>query len=635
MDLKRYSFNVTVYLRNIRQFWPIWISYSLYCFITLPLKLLNGELDPQRYEFERQNGITALSLAEWQNDTFAGIVEYSIHPSSIFLFSCIGAIAVFSYLYQTRNAHMFHSLPITRESYFLTNCISGLSFMIIPQIAIFIISLFVCLAKQLSQTQMLLEWFLVICGMTFFAFALAVFTALLTGNAIFAVVFYLIINSIYILFYYAVNGAAYIMLYGISDQIPLLSKGMVLSPYFLFDLLASNAPNGWYETHPYDVFHYCDLFLSYIPGYCLAALCLYVIANKLYQKRHLETAGDITAFPIIKLFLRWSVSILGGGFCGYLVFSSLWGDMNSRNNHLAFLSTAIILGSLITFWGINYLFEKKILLCKKRWRELGLLLLLWIVSFSSLEMDFFGFETRIPAVDEIKSLTINDYITLDIATADYQKILDLHQQIIAAKDEVKSEKDVVSWGYLSIDYTLKNDNELHRSYAIPTDSTNPRFLKSIEMLEQICNNKTYYMDYIFGKQYKSLTPLGGDFVLYDTQQNQSLTNINEDGSKVIFTAIQKDISEGNFQIYLKAAERKMNTYQNILTFYYLPSSENQDAAIDSERLTLLTDTGQSPIMVNLTVDCIHTLNALRELNILTDDKQLLTEKECEDLGLAK
>lgn len=57
------------------------------------------------------------------------------------IFGLLSAMAVFSYLYNSRSVGLMHTLPLKREGLFLTNYLSGLSCFLLPNLAVFVLSL--------------------------------------------------------------------------------------------------------------------------------------------------------------------------------------------------------------------------------------------------------------------------------------------------------------------------------------------------------------------------------------------------------------------------------------------------------------------------------------------------------------
>ncbi len=63
-----------------------------------------------------------------------------------------------------------HCLSVEKELY-VTNVVSGFLFLIVPQILTFVITAFVCFARDISRLEYLLYWLLMTMGMSLFAYA--------------------------------------------------------------------------------------------------------------------------------------------------------------------------------------------------------------------------------------------------------------------------------------------------------------------------------------------------------------------------------------------------------------------------------------------------------------------------------
>ena len=123
-------FYPTLWKKNMARFWPVWALYGLVWLVALPLNLMTNY----------RGGGNWGGLDEGANH-FANytVLEYAGELSVILSvgFAILAAMAVFSYLYQSRSVGMLHALPVKREGLFLTNYLSGLSFLLLPAVAVF------------------------------------------------------------------------------------------------------------------------------------------------------------------------------------------------------------------------------------------------------------------------------------------------------------------------------------------------------------------------------------------------------------------------------------------------------------------------------------------------------------------
>lgn len=57
--------------------------------------------------------------------------------------------------YKTSCFNMMHALPVSRKELFVTNYLSGLLFLMIPQAISFLISIFVCLGRNITEKKII------------------------------------------------------------------------------------------------------------------------------------------------------------------------------------------------------------------------------------------------------------------------------------------------------------------------------------------------------------------------------------------------------------------------------------------------------------------------------------------------
>ena len=140
-------------------------------------------------------------------------------PSSagLFFFAVAAALAVFSYLYSAKSTNMMHALPVNRLELYVTNYLSGLIFLIVPEIITFFITVLVCLANQFTCIQYLFAALLAQAGVTFFAYSLAVFVAMFTGQAFAMPCYYVIVNYLYVGCMFIVAKVIETISYGIEN----------------------------------------------------------------------------------------------------------------------------------------------------------------------------------------------------------------------------------------------------------------------------------------------------------------------------------------------------------------------------------------------------------------------------------
>ena len=158
---KKGWFSPTLFWKNWTRFWPLAAGYGLIQFFLLPMSILSmmGYAGNRDGSMGTAISSVLLSAAEWAGPLGLG-------------FGCLGAMALFSYLMNSRSAGMIHALPIRREGLFLTNWLSGLSFFLLPNGVVCLIALAVEGAYGGLWLGLTLRWFVLHTVIAMFFFCL-------------------------------------------------------------------------------------------------------------------------------------------------------------------------------------------------------------------------------------------------------------------------------------------------------------------------------------------------------------------------------------------------------------------------------------------------------------------------------
>ena len=190
MKSKTSCFNRMIFKKNFTHYWPLWALYLGYLMLLMPVQI--WQLATNKWYYEDYDAVSRM----YEIVQYA--LETELSPFSIFLFSVVMALAVFSYLYSGKNANMMHALPVNRLELFVTNYLSGLSFLLVPEIIAFLVSVLVCLANGITCIQYLFIGLICQMGISFFAYSMAVFIAMFTGHAFAMPAYYYILNYLYV-----------------------------------------------------------------------------------------------------------------------------------------------------------------------------------------------------------------------------------------------------------------------------------------------------------------------------------------------------------------------------------------------------------------------------------------------------
>ena len=318
MQSKTSFFNKTVFKKNLTRFAPVMILYTVCLLVGLAL------MYTQSVNYYSNYSEVNFWFAHYmcQCLQYMGIVNLFFGP--------LVAMLLFGDLFNSRMCNALHAMPVRRETYFLTNVVSGLVFSLAPTAIMTLLSI-----PLLNNTCIVNAWQI---GILWFIgtnleflcfFGIAVFCAFCTGNRLAMALVYAAVNGGAFIVYYLVETVFEPLLFGVvtCDQF-----AQMLTPFFgvtstllevenyrsLEKLFLANpeemVANFWVDEN------YYNLIVMAIAGIGFLAVGLV-----LYRKRDLECAGDAVAFkilsPVFQVACAIGASALGimciGMFAGY------------------------------------------------------------------------------------------------------------------------------------------------------------------------------------------------------------------------------------------------------------------------------------------------------------------------------
>ena len=152
MRSKTSCFNKTVFRKNLLRFAPVWGVYTL-CLV-VGILILYG------------NGGTAKFFHFARN--MAQLVEVMAVVN--LLYAPIVAQLLFGDLYSSRMCNMLHAFPLRRESWFLTNVLSGLTFSLVPTAIMALISFPLLAGSIFEGAPVLSGWIFLASNLQFVCF---------------------------------------------------------------------------------------------------------------------------------------------------------------------------------------------------------------------------------------------------------------------------------------------------------------------------------------------------------------------------------------------------------------------------------------------------------------------------------
>lgn len=295
MKSSRSFCNLTLLRKNFTRFAPVWALYTA-CLILGMMLLTESGLN---YHFLNNLSETMLIMVV-VNLCYAPIVVQML----------------FGDLYNSRMCNAMHAMPMRRETYYVTNLISGLLFSIVPTLVMTVLSLLLSVSSYFpSGWQIPLYWFACV-NLSYLAFfGIAIFAAFLAGNRLAMAFCYGIVNFGSMIAYALTDTLLTPLLYGVRTW---------AKPFYMLCPVWAMCNDSYLDCHR-EYFTEVDYRGVFSLGenwgtlgiYAAVGAVLLIVGLLLYRRRALECAGDFLAVRALEpVFLV--IYTLAVAMCGYL-----------------------------------------------------------------------------------------------------------------------------------------------------------------------------------------------------------------------------------------------------------------------------------------------------------------------------
>lgn len=461
-------FNFTLLRKNLSRFWPIWGLYGFIWLMLLPVNILvTGE-----YMSRVDTRILPLNF-------LTGYL--SVAAALSFFFGILTAMAVFSYLYSSRSAAFLHSLPMRREGLFLTNYLSGLAFLIVPNVVVFLVSLVVETAFGILVFSSLFTWLVVVSMLNLFFYSFAVFCGMFTGHILALPAFYGILNVLAAGLCYLLQDMASRFLFGFTGAAWMEDAATWLTPILYL---------GYHTTIDYGTENTeaCFVGLGYVFLLALAGLVFAGLALTVYRRRQLESAGDVVSVGWVRPVFQYGVAFCCGITLGTM-FDNIFSSLLPRNAWVL-LAWMLVWGAFGCFVAAMLL-RKSFWVFKPCWKGCTIFLACLTAAMCLMELDGFGFETRVPDSAQVKSVFICDmethpddklyWATYGISDPELiEGVTELHQRIVEEKSWLEEAANTRSSSWASdekdgLDIQTEGGTSLRLQYVLTDGSVMERY----------------------------------------------------------------------------------------------------------------------------------------------------------------
>ena len=639
-------FNKTLFKKNMARFWPMWGMVSFIGILIPAALLLNMG----------QHKVEACELTSLYYQALVFVI-----PIVSLIYAILCALVCWEYLYFPRNLSMMHTMPIKREGIFVTNFLSGAAMMFIPYAVTGLMCVIVSLFFGCFDLLPLLKTIIGVAGMSFFYFSSATFVAFLTGNIFMLPPLYFLLHFLAPLMDFLCSTYAGQFIYGLSSdysgKADFLSPTVYLMRTLRIESIHMEMPDPDYPSNMVSVLVDYKLHGMWIIGvYALVGVVLLAGAWFLYSRRRSESAGDVISVRHLKPVFRFGIAALAALTGGLLLYMLLW---NSLNAHFLIdpvpLAVCMIIAGAIGYYAASMMLAKSLRVFRGSWKGMSLVALFSLTLCFSLSADVLGIGSRVPAMENIQTLTFRaadnsytfeaaDFETNPREAALLQQVLAIHAAIAADSDYIVdfierdnngridiplSNKDGY-WDYSVISpynsirftYILKDGTRVERRYnTVPItlerlsqpDTYDAKLDALINSNEMRC--KRLFMD---RPEYE---PYSGDVWMdFGVYNNFSL---NSRETAVLLESVRKDAMAGTWGTYA--------WFDNVHYTRYAMSIDLRLRYYDAEGDYY----NHENLNINVCPGMEHTIAALIELGIVTSEADMKTYRQIEFQQFAK
>ncbi|WP_079509199.1 DUF6449 domain-containing protein [Mesobacillus jeotgali] len=432
-----------------------WISaiYFLVLFFAVPLRIMmvySGD--------DYQNFMPVKRLFEF---------EFGIQFIMFITVPVVLAIFLFRFLHVKQAADLMHSLPLKREHIFNFYTMTGFIFLVIPVLITALITIIVHSVYGLNfyfQLEDILRWTGIVILYNAVFFLSGVFVAMVTGISVVQGVLTYIMLLFPAGFTLLINYNLGIMLYGFPNDYYQIRNIEYLSPISHLALMEGRSISA-----------------KAVILYLVIVFVAYLLSLFIYKKRNIETASEAIAFNWLRIVFKYGVA-----FC-----MSLLGAMyfDAMQNKFAWLIFGYAAGGTVGYFTAEMVLQKT-------WRVFrsikGLVYFAAVLTvLIMITQAFSPFEKRVPALNEIQSVTYANYMYLQsddpyapkplLQQENIENVVDFHKRII--QNEKLNEQEMKAQEFAFFVYQLKSGKKMVRQYTINRHDYEPEMRKIYESIE--------------------------------------------------------------------------------------------------------------------------------------------------------
>ena len=476
MRLKVSFCNKTVLRTDITRYAPLWGGYTMMLALLTLMCIRAPEENP------------AYALA--------GMVRlFSARAGHMVLINGFYALAVVQALWgdllTPRLCNSLHAMPVTRDGFYGAHLVSGVLFAIVPNVLVYSLAALMVPGEIAAAPLMTLA---AGCLQYLFYLGAALVAVQLAGNRMGMVLAYGMLNFFSILVYWFCAQVFTPLTYGTEADVNWMANicptvVMYRGSYFI--PLDHYTETALTSTYFYDGMERGGLWVPAVVC-ALVGVGLMALAQILYRRRKLESAGDLLAYPgLAPVFLVMN-TLMVAAFV-HLGVSLM--DFEAVSQYF-FLPLGLIVGyvsGLMLLRRTTRVFRKRLLL------PLAGILVLCALTVCGIYTDVFRVIRRVPKADEVVSVKVeplngyNERKLLEVTDREMiQAILSYHRESLngwqgqvhdALLQKTGCWNPGDAWN-VRLEYKLENGRSLVRRYALRRDLySSPEFMKVMSAQE--------------------------------------------------------------------------------------------------------------------------------------------------------
>lgn len=442
-----------LFWNNVKRFWPLWLTFFA-CWVLgflLPLGVV-----PLNYPSDSAAVMEKVWEIEFYGSWFGSLIG-----------AVVSCVLAFEYLFKQTSAMFYGSLPIKRQTVFVTVFLTGL----LPLLAVEVI-VFVCAFLISGSGIHAINWFAATAMCTFVFYSLATFCAQLTGNRIVAVALTFVLNFVVVSAELLIRVFASSMIYGLS----FIKGGLFLE----------------WASPAVEILHKCFIqghgIVAWFPlgMYCIAALLFVIFAALLNRVRHLESASNAVAAKGVNPVFKYLAAFCWALFFGQIAFVAFSFGADFSAACMVVLCIFMIIGGFGGLLFAEMAISKSTRVFGKCWKGGLVITLACIVFVAGCAFDVLGIGRYVPSAQDVRNVTlsIDGYDSVIDDDSTIQDFVDAHEDFIKAGTPEVSDEAEANFSTLSVAYELVDGTHIYREYDIYSRSDNQN-KESVQAAEEV------------------------------------------------------------------------------------------------------------------------------------------------------